>query len=86
VFVAVPNRVGLERDPDLAQSDGIEFWGNSFIADPSGHLLARAGADEEDILLATCDLDQVEQTRQHWPFLRDRRLDAYGDLTRRLRD
>lgn len=86
LFVAVPNRVGLERDPDAPQSDGLEFWGNSFIADPSGHVLAHAGAQDEEILIATCDLDQVEITRQHWPFLRDRRLDAYGDLTRRLRD
>jgi len=86
LFVAVPNRVGLERDPDRPQSDGLEFWGNSFICDPNGHILARAAAQDEEILLATCDLDQVEITRQHWPFLRDRRLDAYGDLTRRLRD
>ena len=90
VFVAVPNRVGLERDPGFAPgepgADGIEFWGNSFIAAPSGQLLAHAGAEREQVLLATCDLEQIEQTRQHWPFLRDRRVDAYQNLTRRLAD
>lgn len=86
VFVAVPNRVGLERDPGLPTSAGIEFWGSSFIADPSGQILAQGGQVEEEIVLAHCDLDLVEQTRQHWPFLRDRRLDAYADLTRRMRD
>ncbi len=89
VFLAVPNRVGHEFDPALAGTpagDGIEFWGNSFIAAPDGRILARAGAAEEEIVLAACDLDEVERTRQHWPFLRDRRVDAYQDLTRRLRD
>ncbi|MGH9518364.1 MAG: nitrilase-related carbon-nitrogen hydrolase, partial [Terriglobales bacterium] len=62
------------------------FWGHSFIADPSGRLLAEGGEQEEEIVIATCDLEAVEQTRQHWPFLRYRRVDAYGDLTRRLRD
>ena len=89
IFLAVPNRVGLELDPALAGTSaggGIEFWGNSFIAAPDGRLLARAGAGEEEIVFAACDLDEVERTRQHWPFLRDRRVDAYQDLTRRLRD
>jgi N-carbamoylputrescine amidase len=89
VFVAVPNRVGLERDAGLAGTpagDGIEFWGNSFIAAPDGRVLARGGASEEEIVMAAFDLDEVERTRQHWPFLRDRRVDAYQDLTRRLRD
>jgi N-carbamoylputrescine amidase len=86
VFVVAANRVGLERDPALPHGDGIEFWGNSFIADPSGRILARAGAEKEEILIAACDLDEVESVRQNWPFLRDRRLDAYQDLTRRLRD
>ncbi|HXR98456.1 MAG TPA: carbon-nitrogen hydrolase [Terriglobales bacterium] len=90
VFVAVPNRVGLEKDqgtdggPEGYQ--GIEFWGHSFIADPSGQVLAKAGASNPAIVTAEVDLDLVEQTRQHWPFLRDRRVDAYQDLTRRLRD
>src|SRR6185312_6853827 len=83
VFVAVPNRVGLEIDQG---TEGIEFWGNSFIADPSGAVLAQANDTEPAILTAEVDLDLVEQTRQHWPFLRDRRVDAYQDLTRRLRD
>ncbi|MGH9466050.1 MAG: carbon-nitrogen hydrolase [Terriglobales bacterium] len=86
VFVAAANRIGLEHDPGLPHSDGIEFWGNSFVADPSGRILARAGSQREEIVLAACDLDEVEQVRQNWPFLRDRRLDAYSDLTRRLRD
>ncbi|MGH9488365.1 MAG: carbon-nitrogen hydrolase [Terriglobales bacterium] len=86
VFVAAANRVGLERDPLLPHSNGIHFWGNSFIADPSGRVLARASSDHEEILLAACDLDEVEQVRRNWPFLRDRRLDAYQDLVRRVRD
>jgi len=86
VFVAVPNRVGVERNPDDPSSAGIEFWGHSFIAAPDGRILAEAGASEETVLTATIDLDEVERTRQHWPFLRDRRIDAYGDLTRRMRD
>jgi N-carbamoylputrescine amidase len=89
VFLAVPNRVGLELDPALAGTptgDGIEFWGNSFVAAPDGRILARAGDGEEETVFAACDLDEVERTRQHWPFLRDRRVDAYQDLTRRVRD
>lgn len=86
VFVVAANRVGLEKDPGLPLGDGIEFWGNSFIADPSGRILARAGAQHEEMVMAACDLDQVEQVRQNWPFLRDRRVDAYQDLTLRLRD
>ena len=65
---------------------GIEFWGQSFVAGTSGEMLARAGADEEEVLLATVDLAEVDATRTHWPFLRDRRIDAYGDLTKRFRD
>ncbi|TAN21540.1 MAG: carbon-nitrogen hydrolase [Acidobacteria bacterium] len=86
VFVAAVNRVGLEHDPGLPQGNGIEFWGNSFIADPSGRMLAQGSADQEEIVMAACDLDEVETVRQNWPFLRDRRLDAYQDLTHRLRD
>ena len=83
VFVAVPNRVGLERP---IGGPGIEFWGQSFVADPAGRILARAGADREVVLVVPCDLDAVETARTHWPFLRDRRVDAYGGLTRRLID
>jgi len=82
-FVAAVNRVGQERP---AGGDGLEFWGQSFVAGPGGSLLARAAADGDEIVLATADLAQVEATRTYWPFLRDRRIDAYGDLTRRFVD
>jgi N-carbamoylputrescine amidase len=81
VFVAAVNRVGLERS---AEGD-IEFWGRSFVANPYGAVVAQADGDEA-IVLAECDLSQVDTARTHWPFLRDRRIDAYGDLTRRYRD
>jgi len=81
-FVAVPNRVGHEK----LSGDGIEFWGQSFVAGTSGEILAKASADKDEILLASIDLSQVDVTRTHWPFLRDRRIDAYGDLTKRLLD
>lgn len=84
VFVVVPNRVGLERDAD--GDAGIEFWGHSFIAAPDGSLVAEGGDRRPEIVLARCDLALVEQTRQHWPFLRDRRIDAYQGLTARLLD
>jgi N-carbamoylputrescine amidase len=82
-FVAAVNRTGLEKP---AGGDGIEFWGQSFVAGPSGEILGRAAAGREEVLLVPVDLALVEQTRTHWPFLRDRRIDAYGDLTRRLID
>ncbi|MCX7826103.1 MAG: carbon-nitrogen hydrolase [Verrucomicrobiae bacterium] len=82
-FVATVNRVGHERP---AGGDGIEFWGQSFVAAPDGRIIAEAGANREEILVADCDLEQVEYQRTHWPFLRDRRVDAYGDITRRLAD
>jgi N-carbamoylputrescine amidase len=88
LFVAVPNRVGHEL-PAATQNgagDGIEFWGGSFICDPSGEILARGSHGKEEIVLATCDLDEVERARTHWPFLRDRRIDAYQGLTQRLLD
>jgi len=81
-FVAVPNRVGHEK----LSGEGIEFWGQSFVAGPSGEMMAQAGATQEEIVLADLDLSLVETTRTHWPFLRDRRIDAYGDLTRRMND
>ncbi len=77
MFVAVVNRVGVEDD--------LEFWGGSFVADPFGEVIARASSDKEEILFAECDLKLIEETRRNWPFLRDRRIDAYGDLTRRFR-
>jgi len=81
-YVAVPNRVGHEK---LA-GDGIEFWGQSFVAGTSGEILAKASPDREEVLVVPVDLAKVDTTRTHWPFLRDRRIDAYGDLTRRLID
>ena len=81
-YVATPNRVGHEQ---LA-GDGIEFWGQSFVADPGGAILVRASTDREEVVVAALDLSQVDQTRTHWPFLRDRRIDAYGGLTQRLID
>ena len=81
VYVCAVNRVGHEGDP----AGGIEFWGGSFVSDPGGRLLVKAGADEE-VLTATCDLAKVGVSRTHWPFLRDRRIDAYQDLTKRYLD
>ena len=80
-FVASVNRAGLET----TASGGIEFWGGSFVADPNGRILGKGGRDEET-LIVPCDLGQVDVVRTHWPFLRDRRIDAYGDLTKRYLD
>jgi len=77
VFVAAVNRVGVEDD--------IEFWGGSFVSDPFGEVIARASRTDEETLMVDCDLTRIEQTRRDWPFLRDRRIDAYADLSRRLR-
>ena len=82
--VVVANRVGHEPDHSGA-SDGIDFWGGSFVCGPQGELLAHAG-DDSQRLLAKVDMRRAEDTRRIWPFLRDRRIDAYGDLTRRYRD
>jgi N-carbamoylputrescine amidase len=82
VFVAAVNRVGHEG----AENGGIEFWGGSFIADPFGRVLARAGRDAEEVLTVTCDPRLMEETRRNWPFLRDRRIDAYGPITQRFLD
>ena len=78
VFVAATNRTGVE--------DGIEFWGASFVCDPNGNILARAAHDAEETLLVECDLSQIDFVRTHWPFLRDRRIDAYGGLLKRYLD
>ncbi len=82
-YVVAVNRVGLEKP---AGGEGIEFWGQSFVAGPSGQVLAKASVDQEETLLVAVDLREVELTRTHWPFLRDRRIDAYGDLSKRLID
>jgi N-carbamoylputrescine amidase len=82
-YVAAPNRVGLETPEG---GDGIEFWGQSFICDPSGQILDKAPSDAEAILVTEIDLASVDTQRTHWPFLRDRRIDAYGEITKRLID
>ena len=82
--VLVANRVGFEPDP-TAQTAGAQFWGNSFVAGPQGEFLAQAG-NVADVLMADVDLARSEDVRRWWPFLRDRRIDAYGELTRRYRD
>jgi len=89
VFVAAVNRVGHEPGPDDEGGSGpggIRFWGQSFAVDPFGRVLGRASAEAEETLLVDCDMAAVERVRRDWPFLRDRRIDAYGDLSRRLRD
>ncbi|HEV2579201.1 MAG TPA: carbon-nitrogen hydrolase [Acidobacteriaceae bacterium] len=95
VFVCAVNRVGHEHGdvqlPDGTtlkgpEGAGLEFWGGSFIADPFGRILTRASHDREEILYAELDPREVEVTRQHWPFLRDRRIDAYGGITSRFLD
>ncbi len=82
-FVASVNRIGLEQP---IGGDGLEFWGQSFVAGTSGQILAKAPVAEEATLIVPVDLQKVDVTRTHWPFLRDRRIDAYGGLTQRLLD
>jgi N-carbamoylputrescine amidase len=82
VWVAVPNRVGHEGPGD----GGIEFWGASFVCDPFGQVVAEAPRDAEAVLVVECDRALQEDVRRNWPFLRDRRIDAYGDITKRLVD
>jgi N-carbamoylputrescine amidase len=79
VFVASVNRVGFEGSPE----SGLEFWGHSFVCDPFGQILAEASADKEEILLVECDPKRVEEVRRNWPFLRDRRIDAYAPILNR---
>jgi N-carbamoylputrescine amidase len=89
VYVAVVNRVGFEQGDirgNKAAGKGLEFWGGSFIADPFGRLLAKASHDKEEILIAEVDSRVLEDTRRNWPFLRDRRIDAYAPITSRLID
>jgi N-carbamoylputrescine amidase len=76
VYVVVVNRVGREGE--------LTFWGQSFVADPFGRILAKASADQEEVLIVDCDLDKIEETRQNWPFLRDRRIDFYTPLSARF--
>jgi N-carbamoylputrescine amidase len=78
VFVVVVNRVGHEGK--------LNFWGQSFVADPFGRIIAKASAEKEEVLVVACEVDKIEETRQNWPFLRDRRIDAYGGLSYRFLD
>lgn len=84
-YVAAVNRIGTERIEKVG-GPGIEFWGQSFVAGTSGQLLAKASVDREEVVLVPIDLGQVDTTRTHWPFLRDRRIDAYENLTKRFID
>ena len=76
IYVAVVNRVGHEGQ--------LNFWGQSFVADPFGRIIAKASSDQEEVLIVDCDLDQIDETRQNWPFLRDRRIDFYSALAYRF--
>ncbi len=82
LFVAAVNRVGHEGPPD----GGLEFWGGSFVSDPFGVVLAEASSTEEELLVVRCDPARTEEVRRNWPFLRDRRIDAYAPITRRMLD
>ncbi len=82
VYVAAVNRVGHEGAPDA----GLEFWGASFVSDPFGVVLAEAPRDQEAVLVVECDRTHQEDVRRNWPFLRDRRIDAYAPITKRLLD
>ncbi len=84
VYVAAANRIGLEKAE--RDSDGIEFWGQSFICNPQGVILEQGSADKEEIIIAEIDLNKIENIRRHWPFFRDRRIDTYGDITKRFID
>lgn len=82
--LAACNRVGFEPAPDDGR--GAQFWGSSFVAGPQGEILAQAGTENRELLIADIDMARSENVRRIWPFLRDRRIDAYGDLTKRFRD
>jgi len=84
VYVAAVNRVGHER-PN-ATADGIEFWGSSFLADPFGAVVAQAPADRDAVVVHEVNLARIEEARRGWPFLRDRRIDAYAGLSKRFLD
>ncbi len=85
VYVAAANRVGLEREMTESGA-GIEFWGSSFVAGPQGEIIKQASTGKEEILVVECDPAHTEYVRRNWPFFRDRRVDAYGDMTRRWID
>ena len=81
IYVAACNRIGLEKP--IEDSAGIQFWGSSFIAGPQGEILAQASFDKEEIIMAEVDTGLIETVRRNWPFFRDRRIDAYGDMLKR---
>ena len=83
--VIAVNRVGFEPDPS-GQTAGIQFWGTSFVAGPQGEIVYEASTDEEESIVVEMDMDRSELVRRWWPFLRDRRIDAYGDITKRFID
>ena len=83
--VIAVNRVGFEPDPS-GQTTGIQFWGTSFVAGPQGEIIYEASTDDEENIVVEMDMDRSEQVRRWWPFLRDRRIDAYGDITKRFID
>jgi N-carbamoylputrescine amidase len=89
-YVCAPNRIGIEHvlgpDGKPVSEDGIQFWGQSFVSAPNGQVIKRASIDKEEVIVVPCDLDKVEFSRTHWPFLRDRRIDAYGNITKRFVD
>ncbi len=82
VYVAAVNRVGFEQT--VKEQPGIKFWGSSFLADPQGVIIAEAPTDREAVIVAEIDLEKIEYVRRNWPFFRDRRIDAYGDITKRF--
>jgi N-carbamoylputrescine amidase len=82
IYVAAVNRVGYEGPPER----GLEFWGSSFVADPFGQVIAQASCEQEEILIADCDPHRMEEVRRNWPFLRDRRIDAYAPILKRWLD
>jgi N-carbamoylputrescine amidase len=79
IYVAAVNRVGFEGPKE----QGLEFWGSSFVADPFGQVIAQASTDQEEVLVVECDPKKMEEVRRNWPFLRDRRIDAYAPITSR---
>jgi N-carbamoylputrescine amidase len=80
IYVAATNRVGHEG----AANGGLEFWGQSFVCDPFGVVLSRAAHDREAVVVVKCERKRIEEVRRNWPFLRDRRIDAYEQITRRM--
>ena len=85
-YIAAANRIGHELPPDGDTTGGIEFWGQSFAYDPFGRLLKRASHDKEEVVIVKCDRKLMEEVRRNWPFFRDRRIDAYQNIVKRVND